>query len=51
MNPWLYVQEGLQYLVYVSVCVCVYVCLSVHGYSGTTDHRVTYERYQWLQTA
>ena len=36
-------QQGLQYL------VCVSVYLSVHNYSRTTGYGAAYERYQQLQ--
>ena len=29
--------------------VCVFLCLSVYGYSGTTGYRAAYGRYQQLQ--
>ena len=33
-----------------SIYVCVfYICLSVHGYSGSTGYGVAYEQYQHLQ--
>ena len=38
-------QWGLQYF----VCVCVFVCLSVYGYSGITGYRAVYKWYQRLQ--
>ena len=33
----------------VGLCVCLFVCLSVDGYSRTTGYEAAYERYQQLQ--
>ena len=42
LTPGAHAQRGLQYLVCVSVCVCVY------DYSRTTGYEAAYEQYQQL---
>ena len=42
INPW---HACVARVTVVGLCVCV----CVHGYSGTTDYGVAYERYKLLQ--